>query len=300
MRTADTESADPNVRSERLAVVIPTYNEPELLQQCLSSLDWPDELEVTLVIVNAGEPLGFELPAKAVEVKVTSDCFWTASVEAGFAWIRSQKPEFDWAMLANADNTFYPGSVGRLLALCRKEPGVVAACPAYIRTDEEPEKLLYSDQLDLGILLYGKLNRRWSKPEEAPDEPFEIQLTGGQGVLFPAKLLAQFAMDAKRFPHHAGDHDFWLQMRRKGVRLMVEPKAGIVNLRILGGKHATGFWAKVKKLWWRLGSDLTQDSPKVMWRLRAKHLPLPAAIASFVLSFGARWTIGFPKLLKRT
>lgn len=281
-----------------LAIVIPTFNEPDLLQECLASLDWPEDLDVTLVIVNAGDPLGFELPSNAVEVKVSSDCFWTASVEAGFDYIRHH--DFDWAMLANADNTFYPGSIGRLLELSRSGPNIVAACPAYIRVGDEPERLLYSDQLDLGILLYGKLNRRWTAPSEAPDAPFPIELTGGQGVLFPASLLKEFATDPKRFPHHAGDHDLWLQMRHKGVKVMVEPKAGIVNLRVLGGKHATGFWPKLKKLWWRLGSDLTQDSPKVMWRLRAKHLAFPTAVVSFLVSFLARWTIGFPKLLKRT
>lgn len=286
------------IHAVRLAVVVPTYNESELLQRCLASMDWPATLRPTFVIVNAGDCLDFELPENSVELKVPSDHFWTASVAAGFDYVRSG--QFDYVMLANADNTFFPGTIERLLRLARSAPNVVAASPAYIGVANEPIELLYSDQLDLGILLFGKLNRRWTTPEDAPDEPFEIQLTGGQGVLFTASLLQMAEMDSQNFPQHGGDHDFWIQLRKKGVKILVEPRAGIVNLRVLGGKHATGLWAKFKKLVWRLRSDLTQDSPKVMWRLRKKHLSLPVAIVSFLVSFALRWTVGFPKLLRRT
>lgn len=286
------------LRAVRLAVVLPTFNEPELLRECMASLEFPRSVLSTILIVNAGDPLGFELPANAVEIKVPSDHFWTASVAAGLEYARAGA--FDFVMLANADNTFLPGSVEKLLRLARSGAKIVASSPAYIQVGEEPVELLYSDQLDLGILLFGKLNRRWNVPAEAPVEPFEIELTGGQGVVFSTRLLEDVAMDPDRFPHHAGDHDFWLQARKKGWTVMVEPQAGIVNRRVLGGKHAVGTWAKVGKLIWRLRSDLTQDSPRVMWRLRAKHLPLPVALVSFLLSFGMRWTIGFPKLLKRS
>jgi hypothetical protein len=92
----------------------------------------------------------------------------------------------------------------------------------------------------------------------------------------------------------------WLQARKGGWKLEVVPSAGVVNTRTLSASHAKGFFQKLGRLWWRMTSDKTPESWRIMWRLRRKHLPLPVAMFSTVVSFGLRWTVGLPKILRRT
>jgi hypothetical protein len=142
--------------------------------------------------------------------------------------------------------------------------------------------------------------RPWARPDDAPSEPFTIVLTGGQGVMFPSSVALEFKMDERNFPHYASDHDLWLQLRRAGWRLDLLPGTGVVNTRILSAQHARSLGDRIKKLWWRMTSDKTPESWRIMWRLRRKHLSLPTAIVSTLVSFVLRWSVGLPKILRRT
>lgn len=286
------------IGTSRIVVVIPTFNEFDVLEQTLASIRAEVDAGLHVLIINAGDPLPDALKSGVEEIKVDSSLFWSACVKVGFDHIR--KGNWDWVLMMNADTSMLPGTLDQLYDLASKDEKVVAVAPAYIQTGDEPMELLYSHQNPFGMLLYGKLERPWRFREEAPTEPFEIRLTGGQGVLFRASMLRQFDMDVKRFPHTASDHDLWLCMYEAGYRLMLVPKTGIVNLRILSQSKSAAGWAKVKKLWWRMSSDMTAESWRLIWRLRSKHLVFPLSLLSSLATFTIRWTLGLPKILKRS
>lgn len=278
-----------------IVAIIPTYNEPEELERVVRSLLDQGQPNLHLLVVNAGGPLPESITRVVEEVTVDKDHYWTHCVAKGLEIVRSRN--YDFVYLTNADTYALPGTLAGLLSVASERDKVVACAPAYI--EDGGVRLLYSHQDPMGFLLYGRLTRPWSKPEDAPNEPFEIVLTGGQGVLLPASAAREFSVDTKNFPHYASDHDLWLVMRRAGWTLWLVPTTGVVNTRTLSAQRKHGI-ARLNMLWRRMTSDLTPESWKIMWRLRRKHLALPAAVVSTLVSFLMRWTIGLPKILRRT
>lgn len=282
--------------SERIAAVIPTFNEVELLTACVDSLLSQSDPALSVVVVNSGGPLPAELAAKVTVIDVPSNYFWTACIDEGIK--HAKRAGFELVMFTNADTTFLPNSVSELRKILEGKDKVIACSPAYIQTGEEPLRLLYSDQRDLGILLFGKIVRRWEVPGDAPDEPIKIQLTGGQGVLMPIDLFDRAAMDVQKLPHYASDHDLWLQARKLGYTLVLTPKAGIVNKRQLNETRKRDDITLGEFLWKRHWSPYTPDSWPVIWRLRRKHQGPILGFVSAFLNFGIRWTLGLPKILR--
>lgn len=277
-----------------IIAIIPTYNEPDHLAKVVESIEAQGISHLTTLVVNAGAPLPMPLGAKVTELQVPADHFWTQCVQVGFDWV--QERSFDLVILINADTEFLPGTLRALVDHATGHPNTVAAAPAYQTAGDGSLELLYSHQADWGILFFGKLIKPWSKLEDAPSAAFPIELTGGQGVMFPADWLGTYELDQKSFPHTGSDHDLWLRMRRDGIKLFCVPVGGIVNRRMLGTR--TGSLAKT--LWYRMTSENAHESYKIMWRLRRKHLSFPVAMVSFAVSFGLRWTLGFPKILRRS
>lgn len=278
-------------------VVIPTYNEFDVLKRTVDSVIEDGGEAARILIVNAGERLPPDIARFVEELPVPSDHFWTASVEMGFAHLRPRNPR--WVMMLNADTDLLPGTLRALYEVASAYPNVVAVAPAYIREPDGTVRLLYSDQDQMGFLLYGRLRRPWTSPEDAPSEPFEIALAGGQGMLLRGEWISRYPLDVPRFPQDGGDHDLWLRMRRDGIRLLCVPKAGVVNQRLLGAHEHVTARARLNRIWWRMTSDRTAESLRVIWRLRRKHLGLPLALVSTAVTFGVRWTIGLPKILRR-
>lgn len=280
-----------------IAAIIPTFNEVELLDACVTSLTSQGIEQLEIVVVNAGDPLPPDWQSRVTELKVPSDHFWTACMDAGVQTVRDRA---DFLLFTNADTTFLPGSVRLLLQQALAKPNVIACSPAYVQVQSQPIELLYSHQSDLGPLLYGKLVRPWVSLKDAPKVPFAIELTGGQGVLMPARLFDRAALDLKNFPHYASDHDLWLQARRLGFELELVPQAGIVNHRSFNDGGAKNQGSLMRRLWARMSSEYKPESWVLMLRLRRKHQGPVLGFATALISFGLRWTIGLPKIVKRS
>ena len=288
------------MHSGSVVAIVPTYNEPDELRRVVESLLSQDVDGLHVLVVNAGDPLPEDIASRVEEVGVGADCYWTHCINKGFEIVARRGYEFVY--LTNADTYALPGTVAALLEHAARDEMSVACAPAYIE-GEEGIRLLYSHQDPMGILLYGRLIRPWVDVSDTSDNsytPYSIVLTGGQGVLFSAKVLQEHRMDEGNFPQYASDHDFWLTLRKEGYQLTLLPQTGVVNTRTLSAQHTSGLGGKTKALWRRMTSDVTPESWRIMWRLRKKHLPWPVAVLSTLVSFGLRWTVGLPKILRRT
>ena len=284
-------------QSPQIVAVIPTHNEPEELRRVIESIEAERHHSLLIVVVNAGAPVPEDLCSRVRELRVDDQQYWAASAQAGFDECKKIKPEYVY--LTNADTCVLPGTLNRLAQYLNGQTNTVASGAAYLETDDGVN-LLYAHQIAMGWLLYGKLVRPWRLPEEAPEEPFEIELTGGQCVMMRLEVVQRYTIDAEQFPQVGGDHDLWLNLRKDGYRLMLVPQAGVVNTRILSAQHATGFIEKIGALARRMTSEYAPESWRIMWRLRRKHLSWPGALLSTGISFAVRWTLGLPKMLRRT
>ncbi len=290
----DTVSTD----SPNVVAVIPTYNEADLLAICVDSILGQAVENLQIIVVNAGDPLPEALAGKIyLEHNVPSDYFWTACMFEGVNLVKGMK--VDYCLFTNADTQFLPDSISKLLKAVEGQTRTIACSPAYAPTENGELSLLYSDQLDWGPLLFGKIVQRWKMPTDAPMEPFEIQLTGGQGVLIPMELFESVQLDVDLLPHYSSDHDLWLQARKLDYRLLLVPQAGIVNQREFNDKKERSE-SLLRSLWRRMTSVYTPESWPLMWRLRRKHQGPIIGFATTLVSFGLRWTIGLPKIIRRS
>ncbi len=276
----------------RIVALIPTYNEPELVRACVASLLVQDPVPEILVI-NAGDPIPGLDPGVTV-LPVRKEAFWTECMHRGLEAARNLAPDF--ILLSNADTYFLPGTLAHLLELADADSRVIAASPGY-EMGGDAYRLRYSRQMDLGFLLYGRLIRDWNLVDEAPEAPFDSDLMGGQGVLVPFAAFDHAEFRWEIFPQYAGDHDLWLQMRAHGWRIRIHPKAGIVNRRQFNEQRRG---SRLRALWWRWDDVQSGDSWRTMAALRLMHQPLGLALLSFLVSFGLRWTVGLPKMLRRS
>jgi GT2 family glycosyltransferase len=270
--------------------LIPTFNEPDLVAQCVESLVREG---VRGIVINAGDALG-PLPEGFIEIRVSADHFWTACMNRGIDHAKAHGAER--VLLMNADTRLRPGSLSALTDVLDRIPNSIATSPAYVATPQG-ERLLYSRQDDWGFLLYGRIRRDWNTPHDAPKDSFVTDVIGGQGVLIPIQALEVVRLDEERFPQYASDHDLWYTLRERGWTLRVAPGAGIVNDREFNRGSQRSL---PRELWRRLTSPMAPESAVIMWRLRRKHLPLPIAAVSFVLAFTLRWTVGLPKIIARS
>ena len=276
-----------------VVAIVPTYNEPDELRAVVASLLAEESPTLHIVVVNAGEPLPTDIADRVEEIAVPDTHYWTACVQRGIERARELVPDFLY--FTNADTPLMPGTLAMLLEHVSRHPKTVACAPAYVESEQGP-RLIYAFQDPMGFLLYGRLIRPWKGASDAPSEPREIVLTGGQGVVVPMDALMGRDLDVKSFPHYASDHDLWLTLREAGYKLVLLPKAGVLNRRAFGAHLSKN---KLNALWRRMTSPMLAESWPTMWRLRRKHLPLPLAVVSTVLAFAMRWTIGLPKIIKR-
>lgn len=277
----------------QIAATIPTFNEPDLLARCVQSLREEDPA-LLIVVGNAGDPLPPELAAQVVELKLPGTAFWTESMRAAVA--KALELGAEAVLWMNADCRLMPGSLARLRSLASLESRVIAASVAYEEDSAGARTLIYARQDDLGFLRYGKIARPWTSTDQAPTQPYRTDLIGGQGVLIPAELARALPLDPANFPQYAGDHDFWLGARALGWTIWVDPQAAVINDRGFNARTKS----RLENLAWRMTSPMASESGITMWRLRRKHLPFPIAVASWWVAFLMRWTLGMPKILKRS
>src|SRR5690349_24032387 len=98
--------------SPRIAAIIPTYNEVDLLTECVRSLQAQNYPALDIYVVNAGDPLGVDLGVH--EIGVPSNYFWTSCIDSGIKEALKHAP--DYLMFTNADTTFLPNSLEKLMA----------------------------------------------------------------------------------------------------------------------------------------------------------------------------------------
>lgn len=265
---------------QRIAVLVPTFNEPAVLRDCIGSLLAQTGQDLDVIVINAGDPLPSDIRSRITELNVPADHYWTACIDNGLRFAISRSA-YTHIMLLNADNAVFPDAAALLLAEAVKDDNTVVCCAAYTHTAEGDLETVYTHQEERGKLLLFRLCRAWANPCDAPERPFTTANAGGQGTLFSIKLLSRVWPDVARFPHYMGDTDLWLQVRRAGGQLVVVPKAGAVNLRPF--RHTLGATRRerLRSVWWKFTSPNSLDSLVIVWRLRRKHLGLPRAIKSF-------------------
>ena len=213
----------------KLEIITPVHNRKAETLRCLKSLSRSklDGIEAHVIIVDDGSTDG---TADAVRtdypdveiVQGSGDLWYTAGTNRGLEAALRHDP--DYILAINNDQIFDENCVRRLVECAEQYPRSVVG--SLLLDWDEPPKIF---QVAPKWNLWGGGYRHWRNQTvwTVPDRPWEVELIVGNCVLYPAAAVREVGfMDEKKLVQY-GDAEYTPRMRRRGWRLLIEPKARV-------------------------------------------------------------------------
>jgi GT2 family glycosyltransferase len=214
----------------KVALIIPVFNRRETTLQGLRSLARIDRtgMDVRTFVVDdgstdgTGEAIRQAFPDVCV-VEGTGNLHYAGGTNLGISAALPWSP--DHFVLMNDDSIFHEQFLQRLVHTAEANPK--AAVGALLLLWNEPHKVFQVGQV------WRTWGGGWNIPQDltaftVPQEPFEVECIVGNCVLVPAQAIRETGvMDAKRFPFGWGDAQYFARLRKRGWKLLIEPKARV-------------------------------------------------------------------------
>lgn len=213
----------------KLEIITPVHNRREETIQCLTSLRRADlsGIECHIIIVDDGSTDGTaeavlaEFPDVEI-VKGNGELWYTAGTNRGLEAALRHAP--DYILAINNDSIFDEKCVKNLVECAKFNPRSVIG--ALLLNWDTPHQLF---QVSPRWELWSGGFRHWRRQTvwTVPADPWEVELIVGNCVLYPAEAVREVGlMDEKRFDQY-GDAEYTPRMRRRGWRLLIEPRARV-------------------------------------------------------------------------
>jgi len=212
----------------KVEIVIPVHNRRETTLQALRSLSRVDStgLDIHIVIVDDGSSDGTSeaIRSKFPNVEVLpgdGTLHYAAGTNFGISAALKREPDF--IVTANDDAVFHESFLQRLLSTASQNPKSVIG--ALLLLWDEPDRVFQVD------FKWKTFRGGWQQPDGASAfdlhrEPFGVEGLAGNCVLVPTAAIRECGlMDAIKFPFGWGDIQYFVRMRKRGWRLIVDPKA---------------------------------------------------------------------------
>ncbi len=213
----------------RVEIITPVHNRRDITLQCLKSLARINKigLDVHIIIVDDGstdgtsEAIAENYPEVEI-VKGDGSLWFTAGTNRGIEAALKHDP--DYILTINDDAVFDENFLHLMIETAEKHPRSVVG--ALLLLWDTPHKIFQvSPKWDFwaGGFRHWVQQTVWTVPKRA----WEVELIVGNCVLFPAEAIKECGlMNEKRFPHF-GDAEYTPRMRRRGWRLLIEPRARV-------------------------------------------------------------------------
>ena len=226
----------------RVTIVSPIHNRKKETLQCLRSLERADVsgLQIRTIIVDDGSTDGTSDALRQsfpyVEIIEGSGELWyTAGTNRGLEAALRHKPKYILAI--NNDSIFDENCLKRLVDCAeRNSRSVVGALLLNWSLPHQVFQVSPQWSFWRGGMRHWRKQTVWS----VPDDPWEVELIVGNCVLYPADAVREVGlMDEVDLPQY-GDAEYTPRMRRKGWKLLIEPKARVFckpNDEISGFRH---------------------------------------------------------------
>jgi GT2 family glycosyltransferase len=222
-------SGTDEVKPIRLAIVSPVHNRRELTLQCLRSLSRIDRtgLEVFIFIVDDGctdgtrEAIEDNFPDVNI-VQGTGELWYTAGTNLGVVAALKHKP--DYVLCINDDSIFDEKSIQRLIACAERHPrSVIGGLLLYWDRPHRVFQVAPVWNTWKGGWQHWQTQTVWTVPKR----PWEVDVIVGNCVLYPAAGFEDAGMMNPRISAQYGDSEFTTRLKKRGWRLLVEPRAHV-------------------------------------------------------------------------
>lgn len=218
-----------SVKTKKIEIVAPVHNRRDITLQCLKSLSRINKknLDVHIIIVNDGSTDGTEqaINEQFPEVEVVKgdgNLWFTGGTNVGI--ITALKHDPDYILTINDDEVFDENFLVYMVECAENHPRSIVG--SLLLLWDEPHKLFQtSPKWDTwsGGFRHWQHQTVWTVPKL----PWEVEIIVGNCVLYPATAIKEVGLlNEKRYPHY-GDAEYTPRMRRKGWRLLIEPRARV-------------------------------------------------------------------------
>ena len=216
-------------RPIKLEIITPVHNRKAETLRCLRSIGRSilDGIEAHVIIVDDGSTDGTADAVRAgypgVEiVEGNGDLWYTAGANRGLEAALRHDP--DYILAINNDSIFDENCIIRMVECAEKHPRSVVGA-LLLDWDAPPRIFQVAPKWNTwwGGYRHWRNQTVWT----VPSEPWEVELIVGNCVLFPAEAVREVGlMDEKKLVQY-GDAEYTPRMRRRGWRLLIEPKARV-------------------------------------------------------------------------
>ncbi len=217
------------MKNLKIEIVTPVYNRRELTLQFLRSLERinRDGLDVHIIVVDDGstdgtsEAVAKDFPEVEI-VKGDGNLWYTGGTNLGIKTALEKNP--DYILCVNNDSIFEENCVKNLVECAEKHPRSVVG--ALLLLWNEPHRVFQVSpewKTSLGGWHHWYQQTVWTVPQKT----WEVDIIVGNCVLYPVEVIREVGlMNEKKFAQY-GDAEYTPRMRRKGWKLLIEPKAKI-------------------------------------------------------------------------
>lgn len=198
-------------KSNRVAVVVPTYNRRTLSENTVKSLFNDGYVHMSIFVCDSNSTDGTkeavsQYPGTYV-LNVGPEKWWSGSVNVGIK--RAIEENFDYVLILNDDLSLPKNLISQLVELALQLP------EAIITAAQSTEGKLFLGQKVVGLF------RNRQEVITTGMNFVDIDLINGSCLLIPIDLFKKIGIiDEVRCPHLAGDNEFLLRARNAGFRLV--------------------------------------------------------------------------------
>ncbi|MCX7640666.1 MAG: glycosyltransferase family 2 protein [Pyrinomonadaceae bacterium] len=213
----------------RVCVVTTVHNRRDITLLCLKSLAKVNKegLNVHIIVVDDGSTDG---TSKAISeqfpeveiVKGDGNLWYTEGMNVGINAAFKHNPKY--ILMINDDQIFDVDFLQYMVETAEKnEKSIVGAL---LLLWDQPHKVFQVAPIWktwLGGWRHWRHQTVWSVPER----PWEVELIVGNCILIPTEAIKEAGlMDSRRFPNF-GDAEYTPRLRKKGWRLILDPRAKV-------------------------------------------------------------------------
>src|SRR5258706_7926118 len=218
-------------RKTKIEILSPVRNRKEITLQCLCSLDRIEKngLSIHRIIIDDGSTDGTSEAIREqfpdVEIIYGEGNLWCSGA-ASLGVGRALEYDPDYILLINDDTVFDSNFLQAMVETAEQnEKSVVGGL--LLNWDEPHKVFQVGPRWDTWYGGWRHFSQQtvWTLPEK----PFEVELIVGNCTLFPATVFRTEGLFASRWLPHFGDAEFTPRLRRRGWRLLIEPRARVFN-----------------------------------------------------------------------
>ncbi len=229
----------------QLAIVILNYRTPQLVIDCLNSLQSEVKIgEHTVIVVdNQSGDNSVPLISQAIGDHQWQD--WVtllpSAVNGGFSAgnnLGIKAVEAEAYLLLNSDTIVRPGAIESLLAALKTHPEAGIVSPRLEWPDTTPQISCFRYHSPLSELIDAagtgpitKLLKPFDVPIPVSDTPFEPQWTSFACVLVRREVIDEIGLMDEGYFMYFDDVDYCRRTRQAGWKILHWPKARVVHLR---------------------------------------------------------------------